>query len=65
MGTRNFAGGSKARPVLKADNLIAICQPISVKCGILDASQLHRPTGLVTKVALFLSVYVNEEIESP
>jgi hypothetical protein len=36
MSTRNLPGG-KGRPVRKADNLTAICEPIVLrKCGSLD-----------------------------
>jgi hypothetical protein len=36
--TRNIPGG-KGRPVRKADNLIAICEPTVYKCGSLEFSQ--------------------------
>jgi hypothetical protein len=29
VGTRNLPGGGKGRPWRKADNLIAICEPIA------------------------------------
>jgi hypothetical protein len=45
MSTRNLPGG-KGRSARKADNLTVICEPISRKCGNLDAS---RP---VTGIAL-------------
>jgi hypothetical protein len=38
MNTRNLNGG-KGRPARKADNLTAICESMSRKCGSLDVSQ--------------------------
>jgi hypothetical protein len=38
MSTMNLPGG-KEWSVRKADKLIAICEPFSIKCGSLDVSQ--------------------------
>jgi hypothetical protein len=43
---------SKGRPVLKADNLIAICEPTSRDCGSLDVAQSYRPPWPITAIAL-------------
>jgi hypothetical protein len=51
MSTRNLAGG-KGRPARKADNLTAICEPLSRKCGRLNVPQLHEPPRPVTGIAL-------------
>jgi hypothetical protein len=40
--------GSKARPVLRADNLSAICESIVYKMWILNISQPYRPPRPVT-----------------
>jgi hypothetical protein len=53
MSTRNLPGG-KVWPVLKADNLTAICEPLSRKCGSPDVSQ---PYGLITGIALPFTLY--------
>jgi hypothetical protein len=42
MSTRNLSGG-KGRPVRKADNLIAICEPIFLK-NVGDSTS-HNPMG--------------------
>jgi hypothetical protein len=44
--------GSKARPVRRADNLTAICEPIAWQCGILNISQPYRSPRPVTGIAL-------------
>jgi hypothetical protein len=48
MSTWNFPGG-KWRPVLKADNLTAICEPNVYKYEIFDVSKLYRPLRLLEK----------------
>jgi hypothetical protein len=47
MITRNLPGG-KGRPIRKADNLTAIYEPLSRKCGSLDVSQTYGPPRPVT-----------------
>jgi hypothetical protein len=39
---------SNVRPVRRADNLTANCEPMSRQCGILNISQSYRPPRLVT-----------------
>jgi hypothetical protein len=51
MSTRNLPGG-KGRPACKADNLSAICEPISSKYSILDISQPYGPPRSVIGIAL-------------
>jgi hypothetical protein len=49
--TRNHPG-VKARPVRKADNFAAICEPTVYKSGSLDVSQPYRLPNPVTGIAL-------------
>jgi hypothetical protein len=44
--------GSRAQPVLKDDNLTAICEPFSRQCGNLSFPQPYIPPRLVTGIAL-------------
>jgi hypothetical protein len=46
--------GSKVRPVRRADNLTAVCEPLSIQCAILNISQPYRPPLPVTEIALLL-----------
>jgi hypothetical protein len=43
--------GSKVRRVRKADNLTTSMSRLSRQCGILNMSQLYRPSGPVTGIA--------------
>jgi hypothetical protein len=43
---------SKARPVLKADNLTAICGRLSRQCAILNISQTYKPPRSATGIVL-------------
>jgi hypothetical protein len=51
MSSRNLSGG-KGWPICEDDNLIAIYEPMSTKCGNLDISQLYIPLRSVTGMAL-------------
>jgi hypothetical protein len=52
MSTRNLPGG-KGRPVRRADNLTAICEPtVYTKRRSLDNSQPSGPSRLVTGITL-------------
>jgi hypothetical protein len=51
MSTRNLPG-DKGRLARKVDNLTAICEPFSRKCGNFDVSQTCEPPRPVTGIAL-------------
>jgi hypothetical protein len=55
--------GSKVRLVRGTDNLIAMCEPIVQRCGILNISQPYRPLRPVMGLALLcLPYFINGEI---
>jgi hypothetical protein len=60
--TRKLPGGrwgGKGRLAHKPDNLIAICNPLSRKCGILDMLQPYWPSLPVTGIVLpFIHLHV-------
>jgi hypothetical protein len=58
MSTRYLPGIKGGRPARKAENLSAICESISRKCGSLDVSQTYGSPRPVTVIAL--SFYLNE-----
>jgi hypothetical protein len=51
ISTRRYFWG-KARSACKADNLTAIYEPMSRKCGIFNISHPYRPVQPVTGTAL-------------
>jgi hypothetical protein len=53
MRTRNLPGG-KGRPARRADNLTAICDPFSIKCGSLDVSEPYGPSRPATRIVYIL-----------
>jgi hypothetical protein len=55
--------GSKAQHVRRADNLIAICEPIAQQCGILNISQPYRPPLPVSEIAL-LYFFFNQKLHA-
>jgi hypothetical protein len=51
--------GDKGRPVRKADNLTAICEPIVWrKCGRLDLSQPYGPAQACYKESFTLYLFI-------
>jgi hypothetical protein len=46
---KNNVFGSRARPVHRADNLVASVSLLSKQCGILNISQPNRPPRPVTE----------------
>jgi hypothetical protein len=52
--------GSRARPVLRADNLTAILSRLSRQCGILNLSRNYRPPRPATGIA---SLYSHQKFD--
>jgi hypothetical protein len=52
--------GSKVRRVSRADNIIAICGPMSRQCRIFNITQLYRPPRPVTGIALLFFFYFSD-----
>jgi hypothetical protein len=55
ISTKSHPGG-KARSARKSDNLTAICEPLSAKCGSLNISHPYGPRWSVTGIALLFTL---------